>query len=177
MRYIQTVYYGNSANLEYSTDCKNWELLLSETDTYFLNPVFSPSTQKIAYIKSGELIVSQATQKAKLIYGLWVYDFQTKTEKELFYPIFKEERDKQQNFVWLSDDEILFIDGSQENALPLKVVKTSDASLYSVESSTKYHFDLDYHLKTGRLAFTSKGNNESDDLSFTKLFTGRLVKK
>lgn len=178
MRYLVTVHNGNGSSLEYSFDMKSWEPLLSENYVYYTHPEFSPKGHQFAFLRSEELIKIEGANTSNLTFSLWIYNLDDHSQTKLFYPVFVEnQKSKQVSFVWIDDENLLFIDGTADLGQPLKTVNVGSGSVNAVEVNTSHHFDLAYHPGTGYLAFTAKGNEDSDELSYTKLYTGRLIKK
>lgn len=137
------------------------------------NPRFNPSGNRIAYLRSDNLFVSQMSKEDErpVVYTLVIYDLQTDSEHEIYTDLFvTPDVFHQAPFIWLTDDLLLFIDNNFDRKFPLKAIDITTGLEYDILSPYMNHKELALSHSGKQLAFIAKGTNTTKDLSFDKLF-------
>lgn len=144
------------------------------TDTYYFNernPRFNTSGTKIAYLRSNRIKSGKKQDDQTITYALIVYDLESLSEV-VIYPNVHVTQDvfHQNPFIWFTDEEILFVENNFDKKYPLRVIHVSTGENQIVSSPFINHKDISLSNSGDKLAFIAKGEQDTKDLSFDKLF-------
>jgi len=140
------------------------------------SPRWSQNGKYLAYLSTeGHMNLNNVDIDAKeedIICGLWVYDIENQTAKEVYYPVgVNPKRDTQSVYAWLPDNQtIIVIDYSLEEKQPLMAVNSRTGESRNLVSPYYHHEDIAVSPDGKKLAIIARGHKEDTDFHYTKLY-------
>jgi len=135
------------------------------------NPLQNFTNNLISFVRANRQISKKGIEN-KLKYSLYIYDKSTGKETLVDENVYiVPDVPNVKSYIWLPNDQILYIKDDYEDKYPLKLYTVSDGHIYDVSSPLVNHKELALSRDHKRLAIVAKGKrDESLELSFNKLY-------